>query len=268
MLEGAKTPGEAQAASLALQRLMAKSGLSADQVEALSADDATIPIVEGDVYIGTNDIAWKKMLAAVIADNFRCEAIFCSAQKNVRMKTIVFIGRDEDVRIASECYKLTIKTAQRCFKRYSKWRTDRYFPINTKSAKVRNSYYIGFVEGLDDAFRFQVEESPELAIALQLPRDVKAYIDAKDLNYALTEKSASVAKLSAATVTKTATGTALVAPSPNLPGFHTFPQSEPRRALVVLAILVSNHGNVQKPPPPRIPLRGESGSKVPNCICA
>lgn len=188
MLEGAKTPGEAQAASLALQRLMARSGLTADDVEALGADDVEIPILEEGVYIGTNDTVWKKLLAAVIADNFRCEVMICSAVKNLRMKTIVFIGHEEDVQVASECYKLTIKVAQRCFKRYSKWRSDRCFPIDTKSKKVRNSYYVGFVEGLNEAYSSQVTENQELAIALLLPSDVRAFVDAKNLDYAPNRK--------------------------------------------------------------------------------
>lgn len=81
MLEGAKTPGEAQAASLALQRLMARSGLTAEQVDALGAENVQFPVTQDGVYIGTNDVAWKKMLAAVIGENFRCEAIACSAER-------------------------------------------------------------------------------------------------------------------------------------------------------------------------------------------
>ena len=92
MLEGAKTPGEAQAASLALQRLMARSGLTAEQVDALGAENVQFPVTQDGVYIGTNDVAWKKMLAAVIGENFRCEAIACSAERNARMKTVVFVG--------------------------------------------------------------------------------------------------------------------------------------------------------------------------------
>ena len=39
MLEGAKTEGEAKAANLALQRLLAKSNLTAEQVGALGSED-------------------------------------------------------------------------------------------------------------------------------------------------------------------------------------------------------------------------------------
>lgn len=101
---------------------------------------------------------------------------------------MVFIGHEEDVQVASECYKLTIKVAQRCFRRYSKWRSDRCFPIDTKSKKVRNSYYVGFVEGLNEAYSYQVEKNSELAIALQLPSDVRAFVDAKNLDYAPNRK--------------------------------------------------------------------------------
>lgn len=181
MLEGVKTPGEAQAASLALQRLMARSGLTAEQVDALGAENVQFPVTQDGVYIGTNDVAWKKMLATVIGENFRCEAIACSAERNARMKTVVFVGHKDDVQVASECYRATIKAAQRCFKRYSKWRTERRCPIDARSAKVRNSYYVGFVEGLDDAYSRQLEEIPELAISLQVPSDVRAFVGLMNL---------------------------------------------------------------------------------------
>lgn len=167
---------------------MARSGLTADEVEALDTDDVSIPILEEGVYIGTNDTVWKRMLAAVIASNLRCEVMISSPKKNLRMKTMVFIGHEEDVQVASECYKLTIKVAQRCFRRYSKWSSDRDLPIDTKSQKVRNSYYVGFVEGLNEAYSYQVEENSELAIALQLPSDVRAFVDAKNLDAAPNRK--------------------------------------------------------------------------------
>lgn len=64
MLEGAKTEGEAKAANLALQRLLAKSNLTAEQVGALGSEDPSASIEEEPVYIGSNDVVWKRMLPA------------------------------------------------------------------------------------------------------------------------------------------------------------------------------------------------------------
>lgn len=124
MLEGAKTEGEAKAANLALQRLLAKSNLTAEQVGALGSEDPS----------------------------------------------------------ASECYRLTLKVAQRCFKLYSKSCRDSGCPIDVTVTAVRNAYYIGFAEGLYDAYSQQVAENSELAICLQVPSDVQAFFEAKHLN--------------------------------------------------------------------------------------
>lgn len=48
---------------------------------------------------------------------------------------------------------------------------------------------------------------------------------------------------------------------PRPPGFHTFPQSRLLRALVV-PFERQDHGNVQKPPPPKITPRGRFGSQI------
>lgn len=171
MLEGAKAEGEAKAANLALQRLLAKNNLTAEQVGALGSEDPSASIEEEPVYIGSNDVVWKRMLASAIAENLRCRVMLTAFPDKPRAKIIVFVGHAEDAAVASECYRLTLKVAQRCFKRYSK-----------------------------------------------------------------------------------ATATVPAAPSTDPAGFSTFPQSDPRRALVVLAYLGSNHGKVENPKPPMIPL--------------
>lgn len=80
MLEGAKTEGEAKAANLALQRLLAKSNLTAEQVDALGSEDPSASIEEEPVYIGSNDVVWKRMLASAIAENLRCRVMLTAFQ--------------------------------------------------------------------------------------------------------------------------------------------------------------------------------------------
>lgn len=173
MLEGAKTEGEAKAANLALQRLLAKSNLTAEQVGALGSEDPSASIEEEPVYIGSNDVVWKRMLASAIAENLRCRVMLTAFPDKPRAKIIVFVGHAEDAAVASECYRLTLKVAQRCFKLYSKSCRDSGCPIDVTVTAVRNAYYIGFAEGLYDAYSQQVAENSELAICLQVPSDVQ-----------------------------------------------------------------------------------------------
>lgn len=182
MLEGAKTDGEAKAANLALQRLLAKSNLTAEQVGALGSEDPSASIEEEPVYIGSNDVVWKRMLASAIAENLRCRVMLTAFPDKPRAKIIVFVGHAEDAAVASECYRLTLKVAQRCFKLYSKSCRDSGCPIDVTVTAVRNAYYIGFAEGLYDAYSQQVAENSELAICLQVPSDVQAFFEAKHLN--------------------------------------------------------------------------------------
>lgn len=145
MLEGAKTEGEAKAANLALQRLLAKSNLTAEQVGALGSEDPSASIEEEPVYIGSNDVVWKRMLASAIAENLRCRVMLTAFPDKPRAKIIVFVGHAEDAAVASECYRLTLKVAQRCFKLYSKSCRDSGCPIDVTVTAVRNAYYIGFL---------------------------------------------------------------------------------------------------------------------------
>lgn len=140
MLEGAKTEGEAKAANLALQRLLAKSNLTAEQVGALGSEDPSASIEEEPVYIGSNDVVWKRMLASAIAENLRCRVMLTAFPDKPRAKIIVFVGHAEDAAVASECYRLTLKVAQRCFKLYSKSCRDSGCPIDVTVTAVRNAY--------------------------------------------------------------------------------------------------------------------------------
>ena len=144
--------------------------------------DSVVSIEEEPVYIGSNDVVWKRMLASAIAENLRCRVMLTALPDKPRAKIIVFVGHAEDAAVASECYRLTLKVAQRCFKLYSKSCRDSGCPIDVTVTAVRNAYYIGFAEGLYDAYSQQVAENSELAICLQVPSDVQAFFEAKHLN--------------------------------------------------------------------------------------
>lgn len=170
LLEGAKTEGEAQAASLALQRLLAKSGLTVDEV--LAEQSGSDDVVESNCKVGDSSSNWKLALAHVIADNYRCKYYFRINRDGYR--TAVFIGAEEDSAVAAGCFHATVKAAQRCFKAYCKQARLENPLVNTKRMAFRNGYYLGFVEGLKKAYAEQVASDASMAIVLQTPAIVKA----------------------------------------------------------------------------------------------
>lgn len=176
LLEGAKTEGEAQAASLALQRLLAKSGLSVEDVlgEQSSADE----VAETDCAVGGSSASWKIDLAAVIARNYRCRLY---TKTHNKARSVVFVGLAADADVATGCFYATVKAAQRCFRAYCKDMREGNPLVDTNRAAFRNGYYLGFVSGLSAAYDEQVASSEELAICLQTPAIVEAHMDAKAL---------------------------------------------------------------------------------------
>ena len=177
LLEGAKTEGEAQAASLALQRLLAKSGLAVEDVIAEQNDGTNV--VETECKTGDSSSNWKVDLASVIAGNYRCKLYMKTCGKT---KSVVFVGLSEDADIAAGCFYATVKAAQRCFRAYCRRAREETLLIDTTRAAFKNGYYLGFVSGLSRAYEEQVASSNELAICLQTPSIVKAHMDAKTLS--------------------------------------------------------------------------------------
>ena len=178
MIEGAKTEGEAQAASLALQRLVAKSGLSVEEIERLDDDDSSL-VKDEVVGIGTSGVVWKRTLGMVIAENYRCEALV----GKIRNKSfLVFVGLEEDAKIARECFKMTQCAAKRCLRRYSDEYRANHGLTGSVSTAFKNAYYLGLIEGLKEAYSQQRAESDELAIALQVPAIVKRNIDSRKIS--------------------------------------------------------------------------------------
>lgn len=178
MIEGAKTEGEAQAASLALQRLVARGGLTMDEVGAIGrAPEGAVVEIKG-VKLGSSGLPWKRSLACVVAENYRCELYF----RRLGSKAwAVFVGLDEDADVASECFKATFNAAKRCFRRYSDSYRKGHGLTGTATTGFKNSYYLGFGKGLAAAYKEQKASDESLAIVLQVPAIVKAAYDSIDL---------------------------------------------------------------------------------------
>lgn len=172
LLEGAKTEGEAQAASLALQRLLAKSGLTVEEVLAEEESKKEQKVVETACKAASDN--WKLYLATIIAENYRCDVF---SRVLGHKKSAVFVGLEDDAAVACGCYYATVKAAQRCFKQYCKAAREKRPSVNTSRAAFKNGYYYGFCEGLEKAYAEQVASDDSLAIVLQTPAIVKKRMD-------------------------------------------------------------------------------------------
>lgn len=177
LLNNAGTESEAAAASLALQRLLAASGMSMADVEAASDERREVKKSATD---GRSRIdKWERCLAMVIAKNYRCETLRrdCMSYGYHKRYEMVFFGFGEDAEMAASVFKATRNAALKCFgafkKRYMEEHIWEFALVGTDFGTARrNSYLFGFVDGIAAAYREQVESDRTLALAVAVPTEV------------------------------------------------------------------------------------------------
>lgn len=102
MIDGATSEGEARAASLALQRLLAANNMTIDDID---LNDDAPEVNESAEDLGKRVPEWVKVLAYVIAKNYRCRYYmqtshgaydYWSGRRNVTGTRFVFVGESQD----------------------------------------------------------------------------------------------------------------------------------------------------------------------------
>ena len=147
---------EGQSSIVLAQRLMAKHNISAYQVEAFES--------KSEIHLADRKFGrvlwWHKQLAIVISKAFRCQAIMCGS-------SLRFVGLNEDSEIAKEVFEGALE--------HIKYRKSQMF-YATKEEK--NSYVIGFIEGLKDKLEKQAEQLSQESYALSIlvPAEVTDYV--------------------------------------------------------------------------------------------
>ncbi|AMS01090.1 hypothetical protein AR9_g005 [Bacillus phage AR9] len=144
---------EAQAAMLAVQRLMVKHNISMKDVEL--KDNSEKKVVQDDKVIEpTGRISWwKKQLSAIIAKNFKCEALISKYAKN--KSSITFLGLEEDVIIAKSVFQYAEKVIDKFAKSY----VGKVYRSGKSTVGVRNIFINGFLVGLNEKFEEQKNEN-------------------------------------------------------------------------------------------------------------
>jgi hypothetical protein len=170
---------ECETALLMAQRLMAKHGIDMSEVE--NVEDGKEVVHENITDRGRTPY-WKKALAKVIADNFRCYTYNRTGGGKSR---IVFLGTKSDVELAKELFEFAVNVLQQSVKKFlaeqKKERGDDY-----SGTGLRNDYILGFVDGLREKFLEQVKE---LSLTPALVKDKEVVSAHESMNFRRTSGS-------------------------------------------------------------------------------
>lgn len=176
LMQGAQTEGELQAATCMLQKLLAKYNLTMEEVAGTTDQE-----VKDFQVLQTEK--WQSYLARAIALNMRCEnytEIRWDSDKGKYVKKTVFVGLPEDVKVVIMSYDICQRSARKLYRSWAQeYRKANY--LGTISTKLRKSWYLGFVHGIDSALEEQKNSTQELALALQTPTLVEEHMESLNL---------------------------------------------------------------------------------------
>jgi hypothetical protein len=138
---------EAHTAMLLAQQMLAKHGMTMKDVEGEQED--LKKVVEVSVTKPSGRIPWwKKQLIMIIAENFKCKAFKGGT-------TLVLFGLEEDVEIAKAVYQYAEDVMDKLAKSY----VGKLYRQGKSTEGVRNEYILGFLHGLGEKFKEQVEKN-------------------------------------------------------------------------------------------------------------
>lgn len=179
--------GEVITANQKLQKLLKENGLQIDDID---VEDGGETVTESTVMVGGRTDAWLLNLAACIARNYRCETVRYHGGRRI---SIVFIGLESDVVLAKSVFRATRQAAESLWKKESadvreeaalhvddpKSQLGRHW-IKSCVMAARKPFLIGFVSGLSEAYRQNLEEDSQLALAVVVPVAVEEYVAGKN----------------------------------------------------------------------------------------
>lgn len=166
---------ESHTALLMAQKLMLKHKISQHEISEVAPNQ----IVVKSLSIYKRVFWWEKMLARVIADNFRV-MFYLQSNKLPHQQTIqrkiVFMGYTEDVELAYEMFHI----AAQHMKHFA---SAHLIDSDTHAVQngIRKLYYQGFIDGLSEKFEKQraelQAEDEQFALVIRTPQEVKEAFD-------------------------------------------------------------------------------------------
>jgi len=157
LAENNTSADESQNSFLKAQMLLIKHGLTMNDVDNIEESN-TKNVLNTSIDESSRMAWWKKQLANIISNNFRCKSFTSFMSTNTR---ICIIGLEEDVNIATEIYNCAVRTIEHQSKMYVKMNKK-----TGKSAGLKNDFIIGWLKGLEDKFKKQVESVKEYGLIL------------------------------------------------------------------------------------------------------
>lgn len=175
-----KNDGECQTAFVMAQKLMAKYDISSSEIE---DQDSNSDVSEGQVTAYKTLFWWERKLANIISENFRVTWYYNNKKmkgESKKKRAIVFMGFKNDIALAKEMYLL----AYEVLSFYATQFVDEYYKDNyllgerSLITELKNSYMRGFLDGLNEKSKEQVEEmEQEYGLMVLLPAEVKQAYD-------------------------------------------------------------------------------------------
>ncbi|TEB15149.1 hypothetical protein Psfp_02325 [Pelotomaculum sp. FP] len=158
---------EAEAALLKAQELMAQHGLTMTEVGSQKDKGEDKQVVDTCISEKHRNTWYEKRLSAIIGENFRCHPYVTLG------RGIYFIGLKDDVEIAKEVFLYALATMVHLASEYAKrWRA-------SGLRGIKNDYMKGFLNGLRDKFKKQVESKDYALVLVKDALVVKAVEDKK-----------------------------------------------------------------------------------------
>lgn len=186
--EDSPFPAEVEAAVLKAQEILARHGLSLEDLKDGSEEGASAlgGIVTEMVSLGPRKIRWLTRLGSVIADNFRCFVYFHRTRGQEKDLSLAFMGREADLQVAISTFRFVQECAERLSSEYLN-----VTPMRGERRHLRNSFLLGFVSGLSGRLEKQVE-TQGLSLVLAKDRELDHSFDALNLKKGRKEKTVSL----------------------------------------------------------------------------
>jgi len=147
---------EARAALLKAKELMAEYKI--DEIDLVDIKDRKVKRIYTDYEYTKRGEWWIANLANVIAENYCCRCAANIPYKGAQKRQIFFIGLEGDVEICEKIFAYAVDSARKFGKLYLKDNYKGYNLTSQDKNRIKNSYAIGFSNGVKEAFENQKAE--------------------------------------------------------------------------------------------------------------
>ena len=169
-LAAGTVPGEAEAAMLQAQKLMAKYHIAMAEVAETSGTYKEEAVVELRVDGINLARPWVRKLARIVAKNFRCCNYLLHWRTTIRA---VMVGYETDAEAAKEVFIAAYKYAERAGENAAQRCNDKGF----SSQGVKVNFCTGFVDGLEQAYSDQIAQEQSYALMVVVPEKAQDVIN-------------------------------------------------------------------------------------------